>query len=461
MRARITALLLTLVACLLLALSVPLALSTAARETEGVFLDRLNDTERFAGLAEQATTDVDLPWLAGELARYQQVYGITAAVLDRDGAVRTGSSPPGPSIAADPAVRAALAGRRSEAPRWVAPWQPEPLVVAVPVLRAGDVVGAAVTISPTTELRQRVAWWWALVAGGALVAVVVCTLLTSRLARWVLRPVHDLDAVAHDIAQGRFDARVGDAGGPPELRRLTTSFNDMADAVQTSWQRQRSFVSDASHQLRNPLSALLLRQQALEMDLPPELREDWASAQEEGRRLHRVLDELLALATAEQSVSPPAEISLGDLVDERIASWQPAAGQRGIGLERTGADDVRGFADPTALGSALDAVLDNAIKFSPEGGRVVVDVGTSDEDAVITVLDEGPGLAADELDRIGNRFWRSPRHQNVEGSGLGVSIAKALLASFGGALEARNRERRGLAVAVRVPVPPDQRLTSR
>ncbi len=334
-------------------------------------------------------------------------------------------------------------------------------MVAVPVLRAGDVVGAAVTISPTTELRQRVAWWWALVAGGALVAVVVCTLLTSRLARWVLRPVHDLDAVAHDIAQGRFDARVGDAGGPPELRRLTTSFNDMADAVQTSWQRQRSFVSDASHQLRNPLSALLLRQQALEMDLPPELREDWASAQEEGRRLHRVLDELLALATAEQSVSPPAEISLGDLVDERIASWQPAAGQRGIGLERTGADDVRGFADPTALGSALDAVLDNAIKFSPEGGRVVVDVGTSDEDAVITVLDEGPGLAADELDRIGNRFWRSPRHQNVEGSGLGVSIAKALLASFGGALEARNRERRGLAVAVRVPVPPDQRLTSR
>ncbi|QUH03619.1 HAMP domain-containing histidine kinase [Saccharopolyspora erythraea] len=460
MRARITALLLTLVACLLLALSVPLALSTAARETEGVFLDRLNDTERFAGLAEQATTDADLPWLAGELARYQQVYGITAAVLDRDGAVRTGSSPPDPSIAADPAVRAALAGRRSEAPRWVAPWQPEPLVVAVPVLRAGDVVGAAVTVSPTAELRQRVAWWWALVAGGALVAVVVCALVTSRLTRWVLRPVHDLDAVAYDIAQGRFDARVGDAGGPPELRRLTTSFNDMADAVQTSWQRQRSFVSDASHQLRNPLSALLLRQQALEMDLPPELREDWASAQEEGRRLTRVLDELLALATAEESISPPADVSLGDLVDERIASWRPTAGQRGIDLERTGRDDVRGFADPIALGSALDAVLDNAIKFSPEGGRVAVDVGTSGEDAVITVLDEGPGLASDELDRIGNRFWRSPRHQNVEGSGLGVSIAKALLGSFGGGLEARNRER-GLAVAVHVPVPPDQRLTSR
>ena len=448
MRARITALLLALVVCLLLALSVPLALSIAARGTDGVFADRLNDTERFAGLAEQAMTDADLPWLTQELARYHEVYGITAVVLDRDGAVRASSSPTDPAIGSDPAVRAALAGRRSEPPRWVAPWEREPLVAAVPVLRAGDIVGASVTISPTAELRQQVALWWTLVAGGVLVAVVVCALFTTRLARWVLRPVHDLDTAAHDIAQGRFDARVAGSGGPPELRRLTTSFNDMADAVQTSWQRQRSFVSDASHQLRNPLSALLLRQQALGMDLPSELRAEWSNAQEEGRRLTRIRDELLALATAGESVSPPVEISLGELVDERLAAWQPIAAERGIGLERTGTD-ARGTADPTALGSALDAVLDNAIKFSPDGSPVTVHVETG-EDVVITVLDEGPGLAEDELDRIGNRFWRSPQHQNVEGSGLGVSIAKALLASFGGSLTAANRER-GLAVAVHVP----------
>ncbi|GAA2785803.1 HAMP domain-containing sensor histidine kinase [Saccharopolyspora taberi] len=459
MRARITALLLGLVVCLLLALSVPLALSTAARATEGVHADRLNDAERFAGLAEQAMTDADLPWLTSELARYHEVYGITAVVLDRDGAVRAGSPRPDAAIAADPSVRAALAGRRSEPPRWVAPWDGGPLVAAVPVLRAGDVVGAAVTVSPTASLRQQVALWWALVAGGALVAVALCALVTSRLARWVLRPVHDLDTAAHDIAQGRFDARVTGSGGPPELRRLTTSFNTMADAVQTSWQRQRSFVSDASHQLRNPLSALLLRQQALGVDLPPELREEWSAAQEEGMRLTRILDELLALATAEESVPPPVEVELGELVDERLAAWQPVADERGIELVRTGAE-ARGFADPTALGSALDAVLDNAIKFGPDGSRVTAHVEATGTDVVISVLDEGPGLADDELSRLGNRFWRSPRHQNVEGSGLGVSIAKALLASFGGRLEARNRER-GLAVSVHVPVAPDQRLTSR
>ncbi|MEV4646385.1 HAMP domain-containing sensor histidine kinase [Saccharopolyspora sp. NPDC049357] len=459
MRGRINVLLLGLVVCLLLALSVPLAWSIAARATEGVFADRLNDAERFAGLAEQATTDADLPWLNSELARYQQVYGISAITLDRDGAVRAGAAPSHQALMADPSVHAALSGRRGEPPPLVAPWDHRPLVVAVPVLRAGDVVGAAVTISPTTSLRQQVAWWWGLVAGGVLLAVAVCAWVTDRLARWVLRPVRDLDATTHEIAQGRFDARVTGTAGPPELRRLTASFNSMADAVQTAWQRQRSFVSDASHQLRNPLSALLLRHQALGMDLPSELRGEWADAQAEARRLARILDELLALATAEESVSPPTEIWLGELVDERFASWRSNADERAIELERTGAE-VRGFADSTALSSALDAIVDNAIKFSPDGAQVTVDVGRAGDEAIITVLDEGPGLTADEFARIGNRFWRSPRHQNIEGSGLGVSISKALLASFGGHLEVRNRER-GLAVSVFVPVPPDQRLTSR
>lgn len=460
MRARIMTLLLSLVVCLLLALGVPLALAVAGRQTEDVFIDRLNDTERFAALAEQAASDVDLPWLTSELARYDEVYGIAATVVDRDGSVRASSAPPEPWLASDPTVRAALAGRRSEAPRWIPPWQGEPLVVAVPVVRAGDVVGAAVTVSPTAALRQQVAWWWTLVAGGVLVAVVVSVLVAGRLTRWVLRPVHDLDNAAHDIARGCFDARVADASGPPELRRLTSSFNGMADAVQTSWQRQRSFVADASHQLRNPLSALLLRLQAVGMDLPPDQREDWASAQEEGHRLTRVLDELLALATAEEATSLPEEVLVDDLVDERISAWRPVAEQRGIRLGRSGAADARGFADPTALGSVLDAILDNAIKFSPDRSQVTVHVEPAEQAVVVSVLDEGPGLGEDELGRIGNRFWRSPRHQNIEGSGLGLSIAKALLASFGGRLEVRNRER-GLAVSVHVPTPSDQGLTAR
>jgi signal transduction histidine kinase len=451
MRARIMVLLLGLVVSLVLALGVPLALALAARQTENVLVDRRNDTERFAALAAQAVGDADRPWLASELSRYDEVYGISAVVLDRGGPVRAASRTAVPDLAADPAVRTALAGRRDELSRWVLPWQREPLVVAVPVVRAGDVVGAAVTVSPTDALRDRVAWLWAAVGAGEIVAVLLCVLVASRLARWVLRPVHRLDTAAHEIARGRFDARVADGGGPPELRRLTGSFNTMADAVQTSWQRQRRFVADASHQLRNPLNALLLRQEVLGMDLPAEHQADFDHARAEGRRLAQVLDELLALATAEETASPPQELSLAAVVDERLGVWRATAAAREIELRRRGTDVV-GIADATALGSALDAIIDNAIKFSPEGSVVRVDIDTAEQEAVVRVTDKGSGLPQADLVRAGDRFWRSPQHENLPGSGLGLSITKTLLASFGGHLEISSGDR-GLAVSLHVPRP--------
>jgi signal transduction histidine kinase len=108
---------------------------------------------------------------------------------------------------------------------------------------------------------------------------------------------------------------------------------------------------------------------------------------------------------------------------------------------------------PEALQGALDVVLDNALKFAPEGSRVVVDVRQEDGGPVVAVNDEGQGLDEDELARAGDRFWRSRRHQNVDGSGLGLAIARALLDPCGGRLEVRKNEPRGLSVLVRFPRP--------
>ena len=97
-------------------------------------------------------------------------------------------------------------------------------------------------------------------------------------------------------------------------------------------------------------------------------------------------------------------------------------------LTQTGAVAVTGWADPVTLSSALDAVVDNAVKFTPPGGLATVTVAARGETVTVTVADGGPGLTEDELARVGDRFWRSPRHQNVSGSGLGLSIARVLLA---------------------------------
>ena len=110
-----------------------------------------------------------------------------------------------------------------------------------------------------------------------------------------------------------------------------------------------------------------------------------------------------------------------------------------------------GWADPVALSSALDAVIDNAVKFTPPDESVEVTVAADGDTSTIEVADRGPGLTDEELARIGDRFWRSGRHQNVKGSGLGLSISRALLAAGGGTIAYAHHEPHGLRVTVTVP----------
>ena len=128
------------------------------------------------------------------------------------------------------------------------------------------------------------------------------------------------------------------------------------------------------------------------------------------------------------------------------------ADRAGITVEFTaGGEEAEGWADAVALSSALDAVIDNAIKFTPGGKSVAVRVAVDGERVAVAVADSGPGLTDDELTRIGDRFWRSARHQNVQGSGLGLSIARALLSQGGGAIAFGRREPHGLEVTLTVP----------
>lgn len=466
MRNRLLPLLIVLMAGVLLALGFPLAASQAAAQQQRVVVDRIDDTTRFAALAQFVTAreeptalnpvdDERLHTLRTELDRFQQLYGISAGVFYRD---RT-------AMAAAPgswrmpahgelydAYYSALLGRRAHDPRQVWPWQHRTLAIASPIVRDGDVVAVVVTDSPTGALRSRILHGWLLLAAGELAAMAIAVLFAVRLTAWVLLPVATLDRVTHDIATGRMKSRVAPAGGPPELRRLVRSFNEMADNVEAVLDQQRAFVADASHQLRNPLSALLLRIELLGLELPDGHTEA-ESVQEEGHRLAQVLDDLLGLAVAESSGSHLAVTDITELVRIRAAAWRPVADRAGIELRCTAAGDaaVTGWADPVALSSALDAVVDNAIKFTPGGGTVSVRVAADGGQVAVTVADSGPGLTDDELERIGDRFWRSNRHQNVQGSGLGLSIAAALLTQGGGAIGYGRREPHGLEVTLTVP----------
>lgn len=444
-------------AAVLLALGVPLAISLASAQQQKVVVDRIDDTAYFAAIARpaaDATTGSrdDLRILSRELESYYAVYGIRAGVfLPNDTPLANGPTTwllPDSGEERD-AFKESLLSRRSHDPKQVWPWQRNRLVIASPVIRDGDVVAVVVTDSPTGQMRSRILQGWLIIGAGLTAAMLVAVGAALRLTGWVLRPVRVLDVTTHEIASGRLKSRVAVASGPPELRRLARSFNEMADNVEDVLEQQRAFVADASHQLRNPLAALLLRIELLAFELP-EGNAEIASVQAEGKRLAQVLDDLLDLALAEHTEADLRLTDVGALTSERVAAWAPTAEAKGVRLVGN-CPATTAWVDPVALSSALDAVIDNAVKFTPRDERVEVTVTSNGRTSTIEVTDNGPGLTDEELARIGDRFWRSGRHQNIKGSGLGLSISRALLAPGGGSIAYGRHEPHGLRVTVTVP----------
>ena len=460
MRSRLLAIVLFLVVLVLLGLGIPLTFSVASSEQQRLFLDRLTVTERLASLAQRPLLDGQPGALNQVLTRYRDVHGITAAVVDQDG--RLGAWTASESERGDPEVRAgingALAGRRPEPARWLPPWEDKPLVLAEPVLADGEVRGAVVTVSPTGQFRNRVLLWWSVILAGGLLALGLAILLALPVSRWILRPIRRLDEatgrVAAAVAGGAPFTPVAADTGPAELRKLVRSFDYMAASVSDVLAAQRAFIADASHQLRNPLTALQIRLSNLEEGVGAASAEDYEAAVGETRRLNRVLEELLEIARAESTSSEPVIADAGAILRERVDAWRAAAAAQDVELRLDAPEELFVSAVPRAVDGALDALIDNALKFGVEStGDNVVEVTARRENdtVVIAVRDHGPGLDIDDLDRATDRFWRSPSHQNLSGSGLGLAIVQRIVERSGGTLRLDLPEDGGLRVVIELP----------
>lgn len=461
MAARLLVIVLFLVGLLAAGLGVPLALSYAQARQLAMFTDRLTDTIFYASVAERPLTQADTTGLAVDLERYDAVYGVAVLVVDEDGALVATSRQPPPALDADARERVelALANRRSEVYPLILPWDERPLVLAEPVLVDTEVRGAAVTISSTETLRTEELRVWSLVVAAGLAALAMGVVVALPIVRWILRPVRRLDEgtgrVAAAVLAGADPEPVADGSGPPELRRLSVSFDRMADTVAQAYGAQRAFVADASHQLRNPLTALRLRLSNLDGHVDSLAVEDHAAALEEAERLSMLLDGLLALARAERT-APPVVADVDAGVEDRLDAWRPLAEHMDLQLVRGGVTGLQVVAPEGAIETVLDAVLDNAVKFAPAGSAISVRTASVDGRVEVAVRDTGPGMAPEELERATGRFWRSRAQNNTEGSGLGLAIAARTLEVAGGELVLELPSGGGLRVVARFPRPPEE-----
>ncbi|SNS66087.1 Signal transduction histidine kinase [Asanoa hainanensis] len=437
MHRRLLVVLVPLAVLLVAALGVPLGVTVAEREMQETYVDRLNDVGRFASLAETALTTGRTEALRQELSRYHDLYGVPVVVIDVSGAVLLGPAGAYEEAArSEPAldriVTAALAGTRSEPSGEWAPWDDSALVVAEPVGRDSEVVGAVVTISDLSSTRDRILLRWGRLAGLGLLPLVALAAVAWPVSAWVLRPVRKLDAATARISEGDLTIRADSEAGPVELRRLAQSFNTMMDAVENAVQRQRAFVSDASHQLRNPLTSLRLAVESLSPHLTDPGRPVFDVAVDELKAMQRMLNALQASARME-SMRTASPVDLDAVLATRVDRWRALTLSAGQALLVSAPPGLRLLEPPGGLGSVLDELISNALRLSDAS---VVSVTASSDGSVVTIVvaDDGLGIEVADRAKVLGRFWRSPRHQNVPGTGLGLAICADLVGAAGGSV---------------------------
>jgi two-component system sensor histidine kinase BaeS len=292
---------------------------------------------------------------------------------------------------------------------------------------------------------------------GAAALLVVALAGTFVIAQRISRPVRRLTDAARLVAEGRSDVRVPTGGGS-ELARLTRSFNAMAAAVEQSEDRQRRLVADVAHEMRTPLSNLLGYLEGLSDGVVAPSREVFASLHEEALLQRRILDDLQVLADAEAGDLSYAR-SLTDLTDLATTSataHRAVAAEAGVTLTVEAPEPVWVEGDQDRLRQVLGNLLTNAIRYTDRDGQVLIGVHQEQGKAVLTVRDNGVGIASTDVPHVFDRFWRADpaRQRATGGSGLGLTIAHRIVTDHGGRIEVSSLRHMGTAFTVHLPAAP-------
>lgn len=316
-----------------------------------------------------------------------------------------------------------------------------------------------VVASPLERIDASVARFRVLIALltalGAATTLVVGWLIAGR----ALRPVAALTETAGGIARSHdFDRRVQVETRHDEMGKLARTFNEMLGSLEEAYQAQKRFVADASHELRAPLTAIQGNLELLQRhpDKPPaEQREAVDEANREAGRLAHLVADLLALARADAGVPLRRQRVELDrvLLDSFSAAKHLAHGQS---IEVSALEPALVEGDPDRLKELFLVLLDNALRYTPVGGRITLGLRRKERAAEVTVHDTGVGIAPEDLPRVFERFYRADpaRARDPGGTGLGLSIARWIAEQHGGEIELKSKPGRGTTATVRLPLHP-------
>ena len=294
--------------------------------------------------------------------------------------------------------------------------------------------------------------------GLLVAAVLVCGIFASAMiaitvTKRGLRPLGAMTRSLKRVGPNRLHERVPPTEWPRELQPVAVAFDDMLDRLEDSFTRLSQFSADLAHELRTPLANIrgeaevaLARPRA-----PKEYQAVIESSVAECERLSGIIDNLLFLARAEAAESKINHSHFdGRAAIERIAAYNEAIGEEHR-LTITCAGQGEVYADPVLFGRAVSNLVDNAVRFTPDGGRIAISLTTNQEEAKITVQDTGCGIAGEHLPRIFDRFYRADASRSSEGTGLGLALVKSIADLHGGSVSVESEVGRGTLVTLRFP----------
>jgi len=279
------------------------------------------------------------------------------------------------------------------------------------------------------------------------------------LMRRALAPVGEITRTAEQITSRNLSERLPEVQTGDELEALSNALNRMIARIEQSFRHINRFTADASHELRTPLTVLRgeLEGIAQRADVPPDIRETIGSTLEETERLSRIVESLLAISRldAGEALMTHQIVDLAQLVAGTADQMRLLAEDKRLSLKCIATQRIEVEGDPNRLKQVVVNLIDNAIKYTGEGGKVEIRVGTNDGNAVLEVSDTGVGIPSDAISHVFERFYRvdKARSRQMGGTGLGLSIVKSICTAHHGRVTVESNEGRGSRFLVELPLP--------
>ena len=309
--------------------------------------------------------------------------------------------------------------------------------VGVPYRQNDVLMGAVLIQTPAQTVEGNWNDWLPLVVLLAVAAVVLAALCLMFFIRAELKPVRQVVQAARAMADGDFQARVATEKGSPEIRELATSFNQMADRLADTERSRKEFVANVSHELRSPITSIAGYVKGMEDGvIPPEEHAHYLSiVSDETTRLSKLISQLLALSRLERD-----DAKLEETDFDMCEMLRRAVIRRMNELERKRLEIVCDFtqepcmvhADSDRIEQVVINLLDNAIRFTPEGGRIILGTEAAGSERLIRVRDNGCGISEEDRPHVFERFFTADRaHTAGKGTGLGLAISQRIMEMHG------------------------------